>query len=548
MDTEILKQALINAHKAGDTAAAKQLATALKASQMTPNTAVQGETPNTLKRVGTIADPLAQGLTFGFADELTAGLNAGINTVANQFGAGTGDDFMTAYTQMRDIGRERNEGYTKENPKTAMAAEIAGGLLTGGASAAKTGVLKAGNKLKDIVKVGGTQGAVYGAGTSEADDLKGLLQDSAGGAVLGAGTAAVAPAAVKSLSGLLTSAGGGVKSASDKLYQKAVNTLQNAGVKMTTGQQTGGKNIKTLETTLDGSLFGGAISDTFDMQRNQVQQKLLKLAGFTDDDAAAGVLTPESLERAAKRFSQRYDKALDNKKISLASDEFIDNLADVEAKHAELITVEQRKALNTIVNDFIDKAIKGPISGKEYQRLRSLMGKRQRQNTGSNNTTADLYGDLKNALDDAFIKASGDTKQLNKEYAQYLQLDKLFTNNAAAKADRLPFATLANLAEKSPGSKEWKDLTRAAYTVFSDATPNSGTATRRLNDLNLLNLATAPLTYGASKVLSGGKGADVLNTVQKGASVGVNALKPLDELTSRLGLLAAPASLPVLSQ
>lgn len=510
--------------------------------------------PPAKKQGGTAADSLAQGLTFGFADEITGAVGAGVNSIANTFGKGTGESFSDAYTGIRDAARYNHQAYQENNPGKAMLAELAGGLVTGGVGAAKTGALHGAQKLRKLAAVGASEGAIYGLGSSDADTASGMVADTALGATVGGVTAGMIPSAARGASSLLKRAGSDVGSASDNLYQSAANRLKDSGVDLTTGQRLGSESVKATETTLEGSFFGGAVSDAFDKQRQQLQSRLFKMAGFADDDVADGVLTAESLDRAAQRFGQRYDEALNGKQVNLSSNEFVSELADVEARHTELLGIEQKKAVSDLVNQLLEKATKGPMGGREYQRVRSLLSKRQRQLYNTDNTISELYGSLKDALDNAFEAASGSTRALNEEYAHFRQLDKLFTNNAGAKANRLPLATLANMAQKSPGSREWREMTRAAYQVLGDSTPNSGTATRALNVGPLAAMATDPslgvksmaLPLAASQFGARGMGADVMRNLMQGAQRSSGAVKRLGDVYQPVGLIGASAGVPLL--
>lgn len=114
----------------------------------------------------------AQELTFGSADELAGGLESLFTS--------------KTYRQARDESRAAYAKAEADNPLTYGAGQLAGGLASlaipvGGAigRAASTG-----SKVARAAAAGG----VYGAGKSEAEDLRGLATDTAIGA--GAGAAA----------------------------------------------------------------------------------------------------------------------------------------------------------------------------------------------------------------------------------------------------------------------------------------------------------------------------------------------------------------------
>ena len=126
-----------------------------------------------------LASEAAQGATLGFSDEIMAALDKIIG----------GEYDPEKY-------RAINEAFASENPKAALAAQIFGGLTTGGVGAAKVLGSQAVRKAPMIGKwaagtgVGGTEGAIAGAGTSrEGERLKG----AGTGAIWGAGMGATLP-------------------------------------------------------------------------------------------------------------------------------------------------------------------------------------------------------------------------------------------------------------------------------------------------------------------------------------------------------------------
>ena len=168
---EQLETALRNAHAAGDTAAARQLARALQA-------APEPVTPSLADGFMGALSKAAQGLSLGFSDE-GAGLVGGVRSLLG------GGSFGEGYAQSRDQVRAFNQATSETMPKTAMAAELAGGLLTGGTGLARSATGLAGREFVErSAAVGAGLGTAQGAGQSEAEGL-GLLNDAALGGVVG---------------------------------------------------------------------------------------------------------------------------------------------------------------------------------------------------------------------------------------------------------------------------------------------------------------------------------------------------------------------------
>lgn len=125
----------------------------------------------------------AQGLTFGFADEIEAGIRS----------AFSGDE----YSEIRDRIRQQLKDYQDANGAEALAAEIAGasipslvGFFLPGLGQAATAsnasrLAKMASNLKRAAKIGAAEGAIAGAGFSEGESLGEVAGDVATGAALG---------------------------------------------------------------------------------------------------------------------------------------------------------------------------------------------------------------------------------------------------------------------------------------------------------------------------------------------------------------------------
>ena len=136
----------------------------------------------------------AQGLTLGFSDELIGGARALANAPSSDKG------LIDLYEQYRDLERKKLEESEQQNKATALASDLLGGVVTGGgiAKLGAKGVAKylpaLGEKIKDAGLLGkglaigadaAVSGAVESVGRSDAEDIKNLAKQGAGGAVLG---------------------------------------------------------------------------------------------------------------------------------------------------------------------------------------------------------------------------------------------------------------------------------------------------------------------------------------------------------------------------
>lgn len=142
----------------------------------------------------------AQGLSFGFADELAGGLGA-LQDLGSDL------PFAERYRRERDASRAAYEAAQRANPKSYLAGELGGGLATallpGGAAAQGAKAATLGAKVGRGLATGLGLGALSGAGASQADltqgevleTLKNMGTNAAIGGTLGAGAPAAGAAA-----------------------------------------------------------------------------------------------------------------------------------------------------------------------------------------------------------------------------------------------------------------------------------------------------------------------------------------------------------------
>lgn len=124
-----------------------------------------------------LANQAGQGATFGLLDEAQAAVLSMVGTALPESMGGfpDGASLTENYKGLRDTIRFKNDEFKEANPKSALAAEVAGGALSGGAGltkavAAKAGSSVAGKALTGAV-TGSAIGATTGAGKSEAELL-----------------------------------------------------------------------------------------------------------------------------------------------------------------------------------------------------------------------------------------------------------------------------------------------------------------------------------------------------------------------------------------
>ena len=140
------------------------------------------EDPNTFEATGVDALGVGglQGMTFGFGDEAIGGVQAALDVLK---GDARFADIAERYKHHRDTAREAFGEVQKQRPKTYLAGEVVGGVAT--SAVPGLNAAKGANALVRTGKAVGT-GAAYGYGSSDAEDLKGQLVDTALGGAGGA--------------------------------------------------------------------------------------------------------------------------------------------------------------------------------------------------------------------------------------------------------------------------------------------------------------------------------------------------------------------------
>jgi len=199
------------------------------------------------KSLGAASDMVGSGLTFGFDDEINAGLS-------------TGFGFLGDYGEAQKRFDARKKATREQNPVASTVGEIAGGLTTGG-GLAKGGVTLAGRSLPVIGKTGAAalEGAAYGGlyGAGEAEQGK-RLEGAGTGALIGGVTGGVVSKAGDVVSNALakkaaSKAAPTVEQMQDEA-QSLYRTMRNSGVVVKAAPVTrlkGNVSITLKQTTPD---------------------------------------------------------------------------------------------------------------------------------------------------------------------------------------------------------------------------------------------------------------------------------------------------------
>ena len=205
----------------------------------------------------TAFDQGMQGATFGFADEISDRLGAGIGVLA------TGQSYEDMYNQAREFTNERTQRQFEQNPVTSIGANIAGGFLTGGAGAttkagaAAGNIIRSGNLAARTAKgaaAGASSGAVYGAGTAEdGGRAAGAKQGAILGGVAGAALPVVGAALSKANTRTIIPASEDIRAKGSELFKQAEAIGSNLPVPV--ADQFRGKVLSHLNLDSEAKLY-----------------------------------------------------------------------------------------------------------------------------------------------------------------------------------------------------------------------------------------------------------------------------------------------------
>jgi len=165
-----------------------------------------------------------QGASFGLADEIEGGFKSVKDVLSDKYRIA---DLLDRYRANRDSSRADYEKARQDNPASYTAGEVGGGIATafipglGWANAAR------GAGIAAKLGTAAAAGAVTGFGQSTADvtkgDIENSIEDTVGGAILGAGT-----------QGVLSGAGKIIKSITPtNIAKKAANVFLNTPEEVT---------------------------------------------------------------------------------------------------------------------------------------------------------------------------------------------------------------------------------------------------------------------------------------------------------------------------
>jgi hypothetical protein len=420
----------------------------------------------------------AQGLTFGFADELEAAVRSGRISGAE-------------YERIRDQLRAQQGQFAQEQPVRAGGTEFAASMLAPAAVATKP-VTRGAGILTDIL-LGAGMGALTGAGKA--------TEDVSGGTVSGA---------------LLGGGGTAVLSGGGRLLAPAVRpeaaALREQGISLTPGSAFGGRIQQMEQATESMPLIGGIVSGARERQFSEfniaaynkvlsnLDHKLKVPQGLAGRDAYRFVEKSiqdkynDVVPDLAVKFTPKVQSGFDSIKNRYAKG----NLSEADKQQFQ-------NYVNALESDF---RASGVVSGQKAQAIKqdlADMAKTYGAGTGSTKILGDAFKDLEgfymNTLRNQNPKYASDLKKVDSAYRDFVRVQTAMSKTRGEEGIFTP-AQLESAVRQADvskrkgafarGSAPMQDLSGRAGTVLGQKVPDSGTATR--------GMTGAVLTGGASFV------------------------------------------------
>lgn len=431
----------------------------------------------------------ADAATFGFMDEIAAGLGAATGI------GGTYGDYEGNLKRQRGLDKVDDE----VNKVARIGGQLAGGIGTG-VGLARNGMtlMRGGMSLPAAVGAGALEGAAYGGaygvGSADENRLQGGLEGAKVGAVIGGAVPIIARgigAATRPL-------------ATPPERQAAVDVFQREGIPMSAGQRTGSKALRYSESFLgDAPLSGGQATRAAEAQGEAFTDAAMRRVG------AEGRATPENLSAARERIGGAFNE-LSGRNALQADPQLGRDLGAALTEYSAVLPSEQRQIVGNIASDIVQRVQQGggTIAGRDYQTIRSRLS-RMAQNARVNDPEfSQAIRSMRDALDEGMTRSisGADAEAWNAARQQWGNLKTL--EKAAAGAgegaatglispQQLRVAASSGAGNRGAyarGEGDFADLARAGN-VIMDRLPNSGTAQR--------NLLTGQIGGGSAAAVTG---------------------------------------------
>lgn len=394
---------------------------------------------------------------------------------------GRGAGQLTGFMSREDV----DAGRVYDKPLTDTGAGMAGDITAKALSALPVAAIPGANTLVGALAGGAGMGALEPVGTDDSRLTNILLGTMGGGVAHGAG---------KALGRVVKPVQSTLPDPTSALAKKAIDQFD---IPLDAAQRTGSKPLRVMSDVLDELPFtGGKQAAARDAQSKAFNRAVLRELGENADEA-----TPEILNRARERMGKVFTEVSARNKVKL-DDDFVNAIKEI----GEESTLFSSPQISEKIGKALELAKKGVIQGKEYQKIRTVLGKGAKDafNSGNSELGQALKG-IRTALDDAATRSvSGADQALwdaTRKNWQALKVVEKAAKPVSADAvqGNIPPAKLAQaLSSVDPkgylyGTRKDSlgDLARIGQAFFK-GTPNSGTAQRTFyQDLITNPVATA---------------------------------------------------------
>lgn len=488
-DLSRLQEALINADKAGDTAAAQAFAGEIRRLQ----SAQQFTTPiGELPPLSTTAQQPGN-LAFGITPNLRVDTNIKTPVAVNNALAGAGKAFTDVARgagqliplpggQMMVSGRDVEESQRLDQPLMDTKAGF-GGNLAG--NVALTAGVPIGNSFKTAAAIGGTLGLLQPVASDDVLSPKRAVNilTGLGGGVAGQGLAfGLGRANRPAVSGLTPE------------EARLSNLLRREGVPMEIGTELGSPGLKLLESVLAKFPLTARKAEAGRQATSEAfNAAVLKRAGINNNNAAPDVIRDAFTEKGAL-----FEALANGKQISMdankpgAAQDLLARLVDLEGKTAPVRNILDTGPIDRLIYGTFDMIAKGrPIDGTTAQAIRSDLTKEIRAKSASGDARiADALRAVRDGFDNAIYetltpaeKQTWDT--VKREYSNLKIIDKAMTGskNDTLRGNISPTALSQAVRQADPtryarSMGDLNDLSRAGALFVRDSIPDSGTSQR----------------------------------------------------------------------
>lgn len=420
----------------------------------------------------------------------TEGMSTG-----QRFLAGTGKAFS-------DIGRgvgqlvgavpqsSVDESARLDKPLMNTGAGMAGNIVGNVAALAPTMMIPGANTMAGATIGGGLLGAAQPVETGQSRAQN--IGTGALGGALGQGAANVIGRVIRPVQSQLTPEVSALASKAENVY----------GIPLTAADKTGSRPLKIIESVLDQlPLTADRQALAKELQRSAFNKAALETIGESSTKA-----TPEVLNAARTRIGESFNDLSGRNTVTLA-DDFLDSLISIESG----INPFTKPAVREAIDKGLELATQKTISGKDYQKIRSTLGKQGNDAFASGNSElGQALKSLKAGLDDAATgsvsAADKDAWNLARKQWQALKVvekaaaptsaDAVAGNVSPAKLAQALMSVDKKGFTYGTSNQTLGDIARIGQAFVKEQIPNSGTAQRSFYQKLMNNPITAVMEGG----------------------------------------------------